>query len=159
MADDHPCCAATIAAVIEQLEQLDSELIEQCRLSGMGSEREASMLAQIERLQRENARLKRAAYEAMHMADDLAALRKECARLQMELDSTCNAEELRQVRAENATLREDKVRIEWMGDMNAAELRELFDMVDHKTSVRMAIDKMAARPTSEAAQDDAAALP
>lgn len=96
----------------EAARDLERELMEQARLNGMGSEREASMLAQIDRLQKEN-----------------------------------------------ATLRQDKVRIEWMEDMNAAELRELFDMVDHKTTVRMAIDKLAARLTSEAAQNDAAALP
>lgn len=59
----------------------------------------------------------------------------------------------------NAELRADAARIEWMENMNAAELRELFDMVDHKTSVRMAIDKLAARLTSEAAQNDSGALP
>ena len=56
-------------------------------------------------LKRENAQLKQANSEAMHALDDLASMRKECARLQMELDASCNAEELRQVRAENASLR------------------------------------------------------
>ena len=39
-------------------------------------------------------------------ADFARQLERENARLQMELDATCNAEELRQVRAENARLRE-----------------------------------------------------
>lgn len=43
-------------------------------------------------------------------------LEREVARLQMELDSSCNAEELRQVRAENAALREDKARLDWLED-------------------------------------------
>jgi hypothetical protein len=37
--------------------------------------------------------------------------REEAARLQMELDASCNAEELRQVREENARLREALTRI------------------------------------------------
>lgn len=41
-------------------------------------------------------------------------LKRENVRLQMELDASCNAEELRQVRAENATLRADKERMDWL---------------------------------------------
>ncbi len=99
----------------ETARQLERELMEQARLNGMGSEREAALLAKVERMGRD-----------MRWA---------------------------------ALLHKDKERIDWMENMNAAELRELFDMVDHKTTVRMAIDKLAARLTSEAAQNDSGALP
>ena len=62
--------------------KLELELNEQVLLNGKGGEREYSLLGKIKRLERENTRL------------------------QMELDGSCNAEELRQVRAENAALRE-----------------------------------------------------
>lgn len=39
------------------------------------------------------------------LADKVTELEREIARLQMELDASCNAEELRQIRAENARLR------------------------------------------------------
>ena len=51
------------------------------------------------------------------VADRLEKLERENARLQMELDASCNAEELRQVRVENAALREDN-----------ATLREMLDL-------------------------------
>lgn len=44
----------------EAARDLERELMEQARLNGMGSEREASMLAQIDRLQKENATLRQA---------------------------------------------------------------------------------------------------
>ena len=47
------------------------------------------------------------------VADRLEELERENARLQMELDASCNAEELRQVRAQNAALRADKERMDW----------------------------------------------
>lgn len=34
--------------------------------------------------------------------------------IQIELEATCNAEELRQVKAENAELRADKARLDWL---------------------------------------------
>jgi hypothetical protein len=70
--------------------ELERELHEQCVVNGKGSEREAVLLGRVECLERENARL------------------------QMELDGSCNAEELRQVRAENAALRADKERLDWL---------------------------------------------
>lgn len=60
-------------------------------------------------------------------ADRLEELSRENARLQMELDSTCNAEELRQVRAENVKLRE---RIAFEASLNA----ELKERLEHKTN-------------------------
>jgi predicted nuclease with TOPRIM domain len=49
-----------------------------------------------------------------HHQNHVDDLIKENARLRMELDASCNAEELRQVRAENAALREDKERMDWL---------------------------------------------
>lgn len=40
--------------VIEEIKELEKELLEQARLNGMGSEREARLLAQIAELEREN---------------------------------------------------------------------------------------------------------
>lgn len=46
-------------------------------------------------------------HDAEELMQKVQQLERENARLQMELDASCNAEELRQVRAENAALRRD----------------------------------------------------
>ncbi len=43
-----------------KIKQLEEELLEQCVLNGKGSEREAALLAKVERLERENAALRKA---------------------------------------------------------------------------------------------------
>ena len=43
---------------MRKLKQLEEELHEQCVLNGKGSEREAALLAKVERLERENAELR-----------------------------------------------------------------------------------------------------
>lgn len=56
---------------MRKLKQLEEELHEQCVLNGKGSEREAALLAKVERLERENAALKAAIKDMLHAADDL----------------------------------------------------------------------------------------
>lgn len=46
------------ANLIAEIERLRADLSEQCRLLGMSGEREAKHLAQIERLERDNAKLR-----------------------------------------------------------------------------------------------------
>lgn len=58
-------------------------------------------------------------------ADFARQLEREIARLQMELDSTCNAEELRQTRAENAALTEQAERYRLASLKGDAELAAL----------------------------------
>ena len=43
---------------IKHARQLERECLEQARLNGMGSEREAALLGRVERLERENAKLR-----------------------------------------------------------------------------------------------------
>jgi hypothetical protein len=62
------------------LKSLSQNEIEQVVCNGKGAEREAGLLGKVDRLERENARL------------------------QMELDASCNAEELRQYRHANQFL-------------------------------------------------------
>lgn len=45
---------------MRKLRQLEEELHEQCVLNGKGAEREAALLAKVERLERENAALREA---------------------------------------------------------------------------------------------------
>lgn len=79
---------ADLARRLERkLAALRAECEEQARLNGKGAEREAALLGKIERLRVENARL------------------------QMELDSMCSAEELRQVRSEVAALRAESAHL------------------------------------------------
>lgn len=54
--------------------------------------------------------------EMDELLQKMQQLERENARLQMELDASCNAEELRQVRAENAALREDKEALDWIDE-------------------------------------------
>jgi predicted RNase H-like nuclease (RuvC/YqgF family) len=42
----------------DRIEQLEAEVQEQCRINGMGAERELALMAKVERLERENAELK-----------------------------------------------------------------------------------------------------
>ena len=49
--------------------ELERELDEQCRLNGKGSEREAALLGKVERLERENARLREAIADLHAIAD------------------------------------------------------------------------------------------
>ena len=41
----------------DQIDRLESEVLEQCRINGMGAERELALLAKVERLERDNAKL------------------------------------------------------------------------------------------------------
>ena len=41
----------------DQIDQLESEVLEQCRINGMGAERELALLSKVERLERDNAKL------------------------------------------------------------------------------------------------------
>ena len=68
-------------AVCQERDAAENESLEMSRLLGMSGEREAALLARLDEANRE------------------------IARLQMELDATCNAEELRQARTELDRLR------------------------------------------------------
>jgi hypothetical protein len=46
-----------------ELEQVMAELLEQCRINGMGAEREARLIAQLEQAKAENERLRRLSVE------------------------------------------------------------------------------------------------
>ena len=46
-----------IQEMAERIKQLEAEVQEQCRLNGMGAERELALMAKVERLERENAEL------------------------------------------------------------------------------------------------------
>lgn len=41
----------------DRIEQLEAEVLEQCRINGMGAEREAALMGKVERLEAENAAL------------------------------------------------------------------------------------------------------
>ena len=49
--------AVVIQRKVNTIERLQAEVMEQCRLNGMGSEREAALMGEVGRLQAENARL------------------------------------------------------------------------------------------------------
>ncbi|NBW18877.1 MAG: hypothetical protein EBR82_63975 [Caulobacteraceae bacterium] len=76
---DYPC--EFIAGLERERDGAENESVEMARLLGMSGEREAALLARLDEANRE------------------------IARLQMELDATCNAEELRQARTELDRLR------------------------------------------------------
>lgn len=68
-------------------ESLQAELLEQCRLNGMGAEREANLMGEVERLKADNERLKRFANQADTMAKEVRA---EAERLKTQLSGqTC----------------------------------------------------------------------
>jgi hypothetical protein len=48
-----------VAEAADRIEQLEAEVLEQRRLNGMGAERELALLAKVERLERENAELRK----------------------------------------------------------------------------------------------------
>jgi uncharacterized protein (UPF0335 family) len=52
-------CEQLLSDCVERIEELEAEVQEQCRLNGMGGERELAMLAKVERLERENAELRK----------------------------------------------------------------------------------------------------
>jgi hypothetical protein len=73
-------------------------------------------------------------------ADQIVELERENARLQMELDASCNAEEMRQVRAENAVLRSAlDQQANYQRDLRAD--RDRLDWIcEHLFTTRAAID-------------------
>jgi hypothetical protein len=54
---DNPDSLEWLAA--NRIEQLEAEVLEQCRINGMGAERELALMAKVERLERENAELRK----------------------------------------------------------------------------------------------------
>lgn len=52
----HPGWGNTMLLAADTIESLQSEVLEQARLNGMGSEREARLMAQVEELKRERNR-------------------------------------------------------------------------------------------------------
>lgn len=56
-----------------RIEELENEVQEQCRIIGMGAERELSLIAKIESLEKENAPLKQDAERARIAMDGISA--------------------------------------------------------------------------------------
>ena len=81
-----------------------------------------ALLNPLRELERENVALKKGQHlffsqrELPKVIEQRNKLERENARLQMELDASCNAEELRQVRAENAALKVDRDRLLALGE-------------------------------------------
>jgi hypothetical protein len=46
-----------------KIKELEAEVLEQCRINGMGAERETALMTKVERLERENAELRNATLE------------------------------------------------------------------------------------------------
>jgi hypothetical protein len=47
-----------VQTLYDQIERLDSEIMEQCRINGMGAERELALMARVSELERANVRLR-----------------------------------------------------------------------------------------------------
>jgi hypothetical protein len=52
--------AYTDESLHDKIAHLESEVLEQCRINGMGAERELALLSKVERLERDNAKLEAA---------------------------------------------------------------------------------------------------
>jgi hypothetical protein len=55
-------CLTVFYEAADRIEQLSAEVGEQCRINGMGAERELALLAKVERLERELSEYKAARY-------------------------------------------------------------------------------------------------
>ena len=78
-----------------RIEQLETEVLEQCRLNSMGGERELALLAKVERLERENAELQALLKTSMEQHEIVGRLHQEAL-------------------AESAELRKDAERYRWL---------------------------------------------
>ena len=56
--DKRPQSSTIVHALLDRLEAAEAEALEEARLNGMGSEREAALMAKLEVVEKENAKLR-----------------------------------------------------------------------------------------------------
>lgn len=117
--------------VFDFARHLEREVMEQARLNGMGSEREAGLLGKVGRLERENAALKEqkailvksaCGEERQQYNTALMAFAPEWAGRHYLTAATAMVHRAQKAEAENAALREDKERLDWLEKYGATPI-------------------------------------
>ena len=117
--------------MIERLEAAESDALEQARMNGMGSEREAALMAKLEAAENEVAHIKEVEFPRKVRAVAVGWETK-CARLEQERDNANAAAAGIALQAETLQAERDELlaRIDKLNVQNSAMLKALFAIAD-----------------------------